>query len=120
MSLDNATPKEWDEATRRFAEAGWLENSSPTEYVDPYDAAAGQYDTPPTDLVNRPPHYNKGEIECIKYIEDSLGPLGFSFYCEGNAKKYLHRWRYKDQIRDLEKLQYFITELIRVAKTIQL
>lgn len=116
MSLNKATPQEWDEATQRFV----LENSSSQEYVDPYDLSFQVYNAPEPDLVNSPPHYNKGEIECIKYIEDSLGPLGFSFYCEGNAKKYLHRWRYKDQIRDLEKLQYFITELIRVAKTIQL
>lgn len=116
MSIDNASPKEWDEATRRFL----LESSSSTEYVDPYDAAAGQYDAPPPDLVNHPPHYNKGEIECIKYIEDSLGPLGFSFYCEGNLKKYTHRWRYKDQLRDLDKAEFYLRELRRVAEKIQL
>jgi hypothetical protein len=102
MSLNQASKEEWDEAYH-----------SSKEYVDPYDA-------PPSDLVNHPPHYNRGEIECIKYIEDSLGPVGFSYYLDGNCKKYLHRWRYKDQIRDLEKLQFYIRELIRVAKTIQI
>ena len=102
-SINKTTPQEWDEATQRFNE----------QYVDPYDA-------PPPDLVNHPPHYNKGEIECIKYIEDSLGPLGFSFYCEGNLKKYTHRWRYKDQLRDLDKAEFYLRELRRVAEKIQL
>lgn len=64
------------------------------------------------DMVNRPPHYNQGEIECIDYLRDNLGE-GFSYYCEGNVKKYLHRWRYKDQpVQDLEKAQWYLAKLI--------
>ena len=48
-----------------------------------------------TDLVNRPPHYNKGKFECIDYIKQQLG-ANFPAYLEGNAIKYLHRHKYKD------------------------
>jgi hypothetical protein len=69
------------------------------------------------DMVNKPPHYNAGGIECIKYLEDNLGQEGFAFYCEGNVKKYLHRWRYKGQspeakVEDLRKAAWYLGKLI--------
>jgi len=69
------------------------------------------------DMVNHPPHYNHGGIECIKYLEDNLGDEGFEFYCEGNVKKYLHRWRYKSsdpekQVEDLRKAAWYLGKLI--------
>ena len=69
------------------------------------------------DLVNRPQHYMQGSIECIRYLEDSLGD-GFSYFLEGNVKKYLHRWRYKNsdsvekQVEDLRKAQFYLKALI--------
>ena len=41
-----------------------------------------------SDLVNKPPHYNKGKFECIDYIKQQLG-ANFPSYLEGNAIKYL-------------------------------
>ena len=65
-----------------------------------------------TDTVNHPPHYNTGQIECIKYLEDNLGD-GFEYYLEGNIKKYLHRWRYKDApVEDLRKAAWYLGKLI--------
>lgn len=43
------------------------------------------------DMVNRPSHYNNGEIECIDAIRAMLGEEGFVAYCRGNAVKY--QWR---------------------------
>lgn len=69
------------------------------------------------DYVNHPKHYMQGSIECIRYLEDSLGD-GFSFYLEGSIKKYLHRWRYKNadnykkQIEDLQKAMFYLSALI--------
>lgn len=63
------------------------------------------------DLVNKPPHYNQGEIECIDYLRDNLSDEGFRGYLEGNAKKYMHRWRYKGGIQDLEKAQWYLARL---------
>ena len=64
------------------------------------------------EMVNHPPHYKEGEIECIDYLEDSLGTDGFAFYIEGNVKKYIHRWRHKGGIEDLKKAQWYLTRLI--------
>ena len=69
------------------------------------------------DYVNHPDHYTQGNIECIRYLEDSLGD-GFSYYLEGSIKKYLHRWRYKNafnhekQVEDLKKALFYLTALI--------
>lgn len=65
------------------------------------------------DNVNHPPHYTKGgSIECIDYLRDSMGDEGFIFYCEGAVKKYLHRWRYKNGIEDLEKAVWYLERII--------
>jgi hypothetical protein len=96
MSIDDATPRMWDRSNNGIA-------SKP--YVDPYDQ-------PPTDPVNRPSHYNEGNIECIEYLKDSLGD-GFNAYLEGSVKKYLHRFRYKNKpVEDLQKAKWYIERLI--------
>ena len=65
-----------------------------------------------SNLVNHPPHYKEGEIECIDYLEDSLGKEGFAFYIEGNIKKYVHRWRHKGGVEDLKKAKWYLDRLI--------
>lgn len=65
------------------------------------------------DAVNKPPHYNQGSIECIEYLKDNLGD-GFQHYLDGNIKKYLHRWRYKNApIEDLRKARWYLDRLIQ-------
>lgn len=64
------------------------------------------------EMVDHPPHYKEGEIECIDYLEDSLGKEGFAFYIEGNIKKYIHRWRHKGGLQDLKKAQWYLDRLI--------
>lgn len=65
-----------------------------------------------TDEVNKPPHYNTGEIECIEYLKDNLPEEAFLGYLEGNTKKYLHRWRYKGKAsQDLEKAKWYLSYL---------
>ena len=49
-----------------------------------------------SDNVNNPPHYGRGKIECIDYIEDFLTTEEYIGYLRGNIAKYLHRWRYKN------------------------
>mgnify|MGYP003109361115 CR=1 FL=1 len=67
------------------------------------------------DQVANPAHYTQGDIECLTYIEDSLGD-GFVYFLEGNIKKYLHRYRHKHdckegKLRDLKKAQFYLQEL---------
>ena len=69
---------------------------------------------PFTDMVNSPPHYGQGTIECIKYIEDFLSKDEFVGYLRGNIAKYLHRWRYKNGLEDLKKANWYLDKLIQV------
>ena len=70
-----------------------------------------------TDLVNHPPHYTVGNIECIDYLKDSMNGVAFIGFLEGNAKKYLHRYNYKgSKISDLQKAQYYLNKLIETIK----
>jgi len=71
--------------------------------------------------VEHPDHYTFGSIECLRYLEDSLGD-GYQFFLEGNIKKYLHRWRHKSaspdlQIQDLQKARFLLNELIETVET---
>ena len=63
------------------------------------------------DSVNHPPHYQCGGIETIDVIRAKLGD-GFGYYCEGNAIKYLTRWRLKGGAEDLRKARVYLDWLI--------
>lgn len=64
------------------------------------------------DLVNAPPHYRQGDIECIDAIRAALGVDGFIGYCQGNALKYIWRFRHKGGVQDLAKAGYYLNEMI--------
>ena len=66
------------------------------------------------DNVNNPPHYGRGSIECINYIEDFLTTEEYIGYLRGNIAKYLHRWRYKNGQEDLLKAQWYLERLIHL------
>ena len=64
------------------------------------------------DMVNQPPHYNNGKVECIEAIEASMSDEEFIGYLKGNAFKYLWRYRYKhNAVADLEKSNWYLTRL---------
>lgn len=67
------------------------------------------------DVVNKPPHYNTSNIECIDamaaMVEDAhVTP--HEAYCWQNSFKYLWRWNYKNGIEDLQKAKWYIERLI--------
>ena len=68
---------------------------------------------PKPDMVNSPPHYTAGEIECIDAIEAALGPEGFQAFCRGNVMKYTWRTDMKNGQEDLEKARWYLTKLIK-------
>lgn len=72
-----------------------------------------------TDMVNSPPHYNQGDIECIDAIEAALGPEGFKSYCRGNAIKYLWRAELKhhDNKDDWAKAAWYINRASKTENT---
>lgn len=64
------------------------------------------------DAVNRPKHYNTGEIECIDAIKASMSEQEFKGYLKGNILKYLWRYNYKGKPKeDLSKAQWYLARL---------
>lgn len=69
-----------------------------------------------TDMVNHPPHYTAGRVECIDAIRAALGEVGFLDYCRGTAIKYLWRAPLKfNTVEDLKKAQWYLTKAIEVV-----
>lgn len=63
------------------------------------------------DVVNHPPHYKQGEIECIDAIRAALTDEEFRGYCKGNALKYIWRERHKGSTVDIEKAGWYLAKL---------
>jgi len=63
--------------------------------------------------VDNPSHYNSGNIECIKAIEEALTDDELRGYFKGNCLKYLWREQYKNQLEDLKKADWYLTRLIK-------
>lgn len=108
MSIDNASPTEWDKARKvgldDLRSMVWGDADVRAEWAD--KTAEGRQD-----VVNSPSHYNEGNIECIDYIEQQLGE-GLIDYCQGNVIKYLHRWKYKNGLEDLRKAAWYLERMI--------
>ena len=86
MSIDDATPEEWDTVYQK------LKNQS--------------------NNVSSPAHYNKGNIECIDAIEAASTKEEFEGYLRNNVLKYVWRFRYKDNVTDLRKARWYLDKLI--------
>jgi len=67
------------------------------------------------DNVNRPKHYRKGSVECIDAIKSATGD-GYQFYLQGNVIKYMWRFNHKNGLEDLQKAQWYLSELIKIKK----
>ena len=64
------------------------------------------------DLVNHPPHYTNGDIECIDAMKASMSHIEFCGYLKGNVTKYL--WRYRDKVKanqDIDKALWYLNRL---------
>lgn len=124
MSIDDATPEEWNKVNRK-KDWEWMDevsNDHPffgdnpdnkshnipenaREKVDKADNKA--------DMVNRPAHYNNGNMECIDAIRGMLTHDEYIGYLRGNALKYNWRCRYKGKpIEDLRKARWYEERLI--------
>ena len=63
------------------------------------------------DMVNSPPHYKQGEVECIDGIKSALTEDEWRGYCKGNALKYIWRERHKGQGESLAKAQWYLNKM---------
>ncbi len=72
------------------------------------------------DMVNQPPYYTRGGVECIDALASATAGLeGLDAVCTANAIKYLWRWKQKGGVEDLRKAQWYITKLINTSVTPQ-
>jgi hypothetical protein len=96
LSIDEATPKDWDDTLKKLKEDRFYDNR----------------EIPKQDNVNRPQHYTTSEIECIDYIQMQLGS-GVKDYLRGQIYKYMHRHQLKGaEVEDLRKARWYIDKLI--------
>ena len=95
MSIDEATPQEWDKVNKSKTFTGKLFH--PSDKHNP---------------VTQPDHYNKGAIEAIEAIKASMHPQEYKGYLKGNCLKYLWRYEYKNGVEDLRKARVYLEWLI--------
>ena len=120
MSINNATPQDWD---RLRKQAPAIEPTTVDDlmevYVEMSQAELESYifaEEEDVDAVNSPDHYNTGNIECIEAIEESMSSVAFKGYLKGNCMKYLWRYDYKGkQVEDLEKAGWYLRRLTAVV-----
>jgi len=120
MSINNATPADWD---RLRKQAPAIEPTTVDDlmevYVEMSQAELESYifaEEEDVDAVNSPDHYNTGNIECIEAIEESMSSVAFKGYLKGNCMKYLWRYDYKGkQVEDLEKAGWYLRRLTAVV-----
>ena len=92
MSINDATPDEWD-------------------YVNKINKQLRQSKKEGDD-VSSPFHYNNSNIECIDAIKAVSSKEEFEGYLRANVLKYIWRFRYKDNIKDLRKAKWYLDRLI--------
>ena len=121
MSINDATPSEWDRVARSNIshdmtteggrQAAWKElaHVGLEAWAEPAEREAEEYQE---DNVCNPEHYNTGNIECIEAIEESMSSVAYKGYLKGNSMKYLWRYDYKGkQVEDLQKAGWYLNKL---------
>lgn len=83
-----------------------------TAHTPPYTNAVGEARNTEVDMVNNPPHYKQGDIECIEAIKAALTPEEFRGYCKGNAIKYVWRERHKGGAESIDKATYYLNKVM--------
>jgi len=96
--------------TTKIAQSGLTQTN---EFIDNNRIKIEEFMLNMPSQVHNPQHYNTGSIEAILYLEDNMPLDAFIGYLEGSVKKYLHRWRYKNNpVQDLEKAMWYNARLV--------
>jgi len=94
--------------------SGWVWDDSMLEGAE--EEVKPEFDNV-VDMVNSPPHYNAGAVECIVAIEASMTKEAFEGYLKGNVTKYLWRYEKKEKpLEDVKKARYYLNRLIQVLE----
>ena len=113
--INDARTDEWDLAAQVARDANhYAGKGKDTAYQSTHALSTKKE----TDAVNRPAHYNAGEIETIDYIVDVLGAYEAISYCHGNLIKYTgtRLWGKGNPIQDAEKAQWYLNKMIELMK----
>jgi len=62
------------------------------------------------DLVNHPPHYTQGNIQCLDAMESAFGKEAVATWCKLNAFKYIWREEHKNGIEDIDKAIFYLNK----------
>lgn len=78
------------------------------------------FEDTPEDIVNKPSHYHKNEIDVNGYLEKHF-PLEGSYtvaegFYIGNVIKYTSRYKSKGGLQDLEKAEFNLKKLIELEE----
>lgn len=69
------------------------------------------------DMVNNPPHYTMGDVECIDAIKASMTHDEFMAYLKGQVFKYLWRYRWKKNPKeDVAKAKFYLDRMVEEMK----
>ena len=66
------------------------------------------------DMVNHPPHYTQGGIECIDAMEAAYGTEAVIMFCMCNAFKYQWRFNAKNGREDILKCQWYQNKMVQL------
>lgn len=137
MSINNATPRDWDNLSNQIpAWKSMIDESLMSVYIEAAEKERIEYEDKwvdesleeiiareeleaylfddEEDVVNNPDHYNTGSIECIEGIQASMSAEAFNGYLKGNCMKYLWRYDYKGKpVEDLQKAQWYLSKLLQ-------
>lgn len=71
----------------------------------------------PVDMVNQPPHYTQGGVECIDAIQAAVtGKPPYEAWLTGQIIKYVWRYNFKNGKQDLEKAEFYLKRLIDIQE----
>ncbi len=68
------------------------------------------YNKTQIDMINKPPHYANGGIECIDAMISSQGTEAVKDFCLCNAFKYIWRTKNKNGIEDIDKAIWYLNK----------
>ena len=71
------------------------------------------------DSVNHPPHYNKGNIECIDAMISAFGKEVVADFCLCNSFKYMWRHENKGGIEDIEKAEWYLNKYKKLREDME-
>ena len=68
------------------------------------------------DMVNSPPHYTQGGIECIDAMQSAFGATELEAYCKIAAFKYIWRCERKNGNEDIRKAIWYLQKYLSLKE----